>query len=305
MHKKTTKKKLRKKKFTLKTLFLFFFLLVFLGIVIGKHAWYQSRAIPDLNEQNQVTVLPSEFRYVLGTNTTTGAQQEAQIRIPVFLYHYVEYVRNDPGKQNLNIPPNILMSQIETLKDAGYTFITPDELTSALIGKNNLPKKLAMLSFDDGYMDFYTDVLPILEKEKVKAVAYIVPDFLDRPNYLFTYQLKEIAKSPYVEIGAHTMNHVWLKGQSQKTVQYQVSQSRKTLQELLHLPINSFAYPYGAFDQQAIDSVASAGFTNAVSTVPGIIQTQQNKYFLYRLRPGYRRGQELLKFLTQDTFKPW
>lgn len=301
MPKKTSRKKLRKKKFNLK----FFLFLLPILFLFGIGIWYQSRAIPDLDEQHQVTVLPSEFRYVLGTTTAIGGQQETQVRIPIFLYHYVEYVHDDPGRQNLNIPPDVLTSQIETLKNAGYTFITPDDLTPALIKKSNLPKKLAMLTFDDGYMDFYTDVFPILQKEKVRAVAYIVPDFLDRPNYLFTYQLKEVAKSPYVEIGAHTMDHMWLRGQAQETVKYQVAQSRKTLQDLLHLQVNSFAYPYGAFDQQAIDAVTSAGFTNAISTIPGIVQTQQNKYFLYRLRPGYRSGQELLKFLTQDTFKPW
>jgi peptidoglycan/xylan/chitin deacetylase (PgdA/CDA1 family) len=154
-------------------------------------------------------------------------------------------------------------------------------------------------------MDFYTDVFPILKKEQVKAVAYIVPDFLDRPNYLFTFQLKQIAKSPLVEIGAHTMDHLALKGMSREKVEYQIAQSKKQLQELLHLPINSFAYPYGSFDEQAIQLTKDAGYTNAVSTLPGIIQNQENAYYLYRLRPSYRTGTELLNFLNQTTFQAW
>lgn len=280
--------------------------LVLLLFVVGISGflYYRSRAIPDLDETRLVTTLPVDVQNVLGANVGLYSPQ-VQIRVPMFLYHYVENVYNDPGRQKLNIPPNVLISQIETLKEAGYVFITPNDLADALSGKIILPQKIIMLSFDDGYMDFYTDVFPILKKEQVKAVTYIIPNFLDRPNYMFTFQLQEVAKSPFVEIGAHTMNHLWLKGTSKQTAEYEIVESRKTLEDLLHLPINSFAYPYGAFDLQTIQIVKDAGFSNAVSTVPGIEQSESNVYFIYRLRPGYRSGQALLDYLEQDTFQPW
>jgi peptidoglycan/xylan/chitin deacetylase (PgdA/CDA1 family) len=305
MFKKTSKKRTRKKKANLRILLFFLPVLFIFAITVGVYAWYQSRAIPELNEQNQMTALPPDVGNVLGAITQPQQKTEVALRIPIFLYHYVEYVQNDPGRQKLNIPPNILTAQIETLKKAGYTFVTPDDLALALAGGKKLPVKVAILSFDDGYMDFYTDVFPILQKEQVKAVAYIVPNFLDRPNFMFTFQLKEIAKSPLVEIGAHTMDHYALAGMYAKTATYEVAQSRKTLQEMLHLPINSFAYPYGSFDQSAMKVVKDAGFSNAMSTIPGLVQTPGNKYFLYRLRPGYRSGQVLLDYLKLNTFKPW
>ncbi len=282
---------------------LFLPLVLLFVILIGGLIYYQSRAIPELDEEHLVTELSPEFKHILGTKTSSQSPNEVSIRVPIFLYHYVEYVKNDPGRQKLNIPPSTLTSQIETLKGAGYTFITPSDLTDAITDKIKLPEKLAMLTFDDGYMDFYTNVFPILKKEQVKGVAYIVPNFLNRPNYMFSLQLQEVAKNPLVEIGVHTMDHLWLKGMDKKNATFEITQSRKVLQDMLHLPISSFAYPYGAFDQQSIDIVTTAGFTNAASTVPGIVQTRQNKYFLFRLRPGYRTGQVLLNYLTQDSFQ--
>lgn len=272
--------------------------------VFGLFVFYQSRRIPELGEEPVITVLPEDVQKVLGIKTGPSIF-EKQIRIPVFLYHYIEYVKDDPGRQKLTTPPHVLTAQIETLKDAGYTFITPDDLMNDLSGNITLPDKLIILTFDDGYMDFYTDVFPILKQEKAKAIAYIVPDLLNRPNYMFTFQVKEIAKSLLVEIGSHTMNHAWLKGVSKETAKYEIEQSRKTLQDMVAFPVNSFAYPYGALDQQAINLVREAGYTNAVSTIPGIMQTMQNKFFLYRLRPGYRTGETLIKFLAQDDFKAW
>lgn len=298
--KKNKSKKQNRKVF----LFLFTILAIFTS-AFGGFLWYQARRIPDLGEGNQMTFIPLGIRNVLGSKTGFSLSPEINIRVPVLMYHYVEYVHNDPGRQSLNIPPNVLISQIDTLKAAGYKFITPNDLTPELAGKIKLPAKIAMLSFDDGYSDFYTDVFPILMKENVKAVAYIVPNFLNRPNYLFTFQLKEIAKSPLIEIGAHTMDHYALAGMHTKTATYEIAQSRKVLQETLSLPINSFAYPYGSFDQQTIKLVRDAGFTNAVSVVPGIVQTLENNYYIYRLRPGYRTGRALLDYLTHENFTPW
>jgi len=99
----------KNKKNSTKKVFIIFLPIVFVLILfVGIYLWYQSRAIPDLDEEHQVTILPTDVYNVLGTKIGPNTRAEVSIRIPVFLYHYVEYVHNDPGKQNLNIPPNIL-----------------------------------------------------------------------------------------------------------------------------------------------------------------------------------------------------
>ncbi|MDE2588811.1 MAG: hypothetical protein KGL95_04010, partial [Patescibacteria group bacterium] len=64
----------------------------------------------------------------------------------------------------------------------------------------------------------------------------------------------------------------------------------------------SFAYPYGAFDKQALALVRKAGFWTSVSTVPGIDANVNDRYFLYRLRPGGRVGNDLLNWLAQTSY---
>ncbi len=283
-------------------------LFLILGLSFGGYLYYQSRSIPDLGEENQVTVFPNDFKEVLGISSNLKNNQEIAVHVPILLYHYVEHVKDkkDTIRQSLNIYPETLKSQIETLKNAGYIFVTPSDLGKVLDGTaENFPKKTVILSFDDGYMDFYTDVFPILKQENVRAVAYIVPNFLNRPNFMFSFQLKEVAKSPLVEIGAHTMDHYALSGMEKNKARYEIAESRKVLQKELGLPINSFAYPYGSFDKQAIDLVREAGFIDAVSTIPDINNTNQTKFYLYRLRAGARTGQSLLDFLNQKIFKPW
>lgn len=255
-------------------------------------------------------------RYVLETNKTEVQKlppeiekklKEASvsaIRIPILMYHYVEFVKDkgDTIRQSLDIIPPIFDAQIKTLQEDGYTFITAKDLADILDEKKEAPEKPILLTFDDGHWDLYTDVLPILQKYHVKATAYIVPGLLNGSDFLTTAQLEKVATSGAVEIAAHTMHHVWLKGRSSAAVKKEVEDSKTMLEALIHKPVVSFAYPFGAFDNQAVAAVQEAGFLTAVSTVPGIEQSKSSRYFLYRLRPGGRTGKDLIHFLEGKVF---
>lgn len=270
-----------------------YFLLILLipAAIIFFKFYHFSKPIPDVVE------LPSDVK-----ESIKNVKPQKEFKVPILLYHYVEIV-SDPGdtiRKSLDIVPYTFDLEVKTLKEAGYEFITPKDLADALDDKISISSRSAILSFDDGYRDFYTDVFPILKKYQIKAVAYIVPNFLGRSNNLTTWQLKEIAKSGLVEIGAHTMDHTYLKGLSLKRATYEVEESKKYLENLLGIKVVSFAYPYGAFDNETIGIVKKAGFTSAVTTVSGIFSMDVNRFFLYRIRPGGKVGATLLDLLENQ-----
>src|SRR3989304_3627632 len=79
--------------------------------------------IPDVVE------LPEEVK-----ESIKNLKPQKSFRIPILLYHYVEYVK-DPGdtiRKSLNIMPHIFDEEIKTLKNAGYEFITIKDLADAL-----------------------------------------------------------------------------------------------------------------------------------------------------------------------------
>lgn len=251
-------------------------------------------------EQTEVKKLPKN----IAKNLKKDLPKTKTYKIPILLYHYVEYVKDpkDTIRISLNILPITFDDEVKTLKEAGYTFLTAKDVANIIDGKTSLPKKPIVLTFDDGYRDFYTDVFPILKKYQIKAVAYVVPGFLDKPNNLTHNQLKEIAHSNLVEIGAHTVFHTYLKGLNEKRLKFEVTQSKQMLEQELQIKVVSFAYPYGAFDDKAVEVVKDAGFKTAVSTVPGIDASLENRFFLFRLRPSGRTGEALIKFLEQSKF---
>ena len=222
------------------------------------------------------------------------------LRVPIFMYHYVEYVKDkgDTIRQSLSTSPYTLEQQIITLQSAGYTFMTNAQLSDVLDGVRPLPDKPVLLTFDDGYRDFYTDVYPILKTYNARATVYVVSGFIGNRNSMTGEQIQEIASDGLVEIGAHTIRHQWLKGMPLETLADEVIGGKAALETLIGTPVTSFAYPYGVFDIPTIEAVHQAGFTSAVSTVPGINQLQIHRYFLYRLRTGGRTGEALLSWLS-------
>lgn len=278
------------------------------SLFLGNTSRVQSRLSDERIEVKQNKIPPEVLSWARDQEAVLGVQYPANrplrllpksVHVPILMYHYVEYVKDkgDTIRQSLDTTPYTLEQEILTLKDAGYTFMTNRELTDVLDGTAHLPNKPVVLTFDDGYRDFYTDAYPILKKYNVKATEYLIAGWTGYRNNMTEEQIKEIAGDGLVEFGAHTVDHAWLKGLPLKTLQYEVAESKNMLEDLLGKPVVSFAYPYGAFDLAAINAVAQAGFTSAVTTVPGIDQPQVHRYFLYRLRPGGRTGDALLSWL--------
>lgn len=231
-----------------------------------------------------------------------GHLSETTLQIPILMYHYVEYVtdKNDTFRESMNIKPDTFELQMKTLKDAGYTFMHARELGEVLKYKRILPKDPILITIDDGHWDVATDILPILQKYDIKATVYVIPGFTGGSDFMTDKQIQYVISSGLIEIGSHTIHHIPLQGQPPEITEYEITESKKMLENQYHIPIVSFTYPSGSFDTQAIDFVEKAGYTTAMSTIEGTQVNRANRYFLYRLRPGYRVGADLIRHISQN-----
>jgi peptidoglycan/xylan/chitin deacetylase (PgdA/CDA1 family) len=213
------------------------------------------------------------------------------------MYHYVENVKDplDTTRKMLNINPVVFEYQLKTIKDSGYTTYYVKEVAEALNGYRKLQEKSIVLTFDDGYEDFYTYALPLLQKYRVKATYYVINNLIGKKGYITETQLKEIRDSGLVEIGAHTMNHVYLKGMSKEAQRREILESKEGLEKMLGIRVSTFAYPFGAFDDNAISVVKEGLFSAAVSVIPGNVHSQNERYFLYRIRAGGFQGPHMIE----------
>ncbi len=111
---------------------------------------------------------------------------EHGIKVPILLYHYISINPNkaDVMRNGLSTPPDILDQQFSILKSHGFTTITFDELAAAFSGKATLPTKPIILTFDDGYVDFYFNAYPLLVKYQMKGIEFIPTGLIGGGNYM-------------------------------------------------------------------------------------------------------------------------
>jgi biofilm PGA synthesis lipoprotein PgaB len=136
----------------------------------------------------------------------------------ILSYHEVRGVRDYPDPFAVN--PLELVRQFGWLRGNGYTPVSLDQVVAARRGGKPLPAKAVLLSFDDGYLSFYTRVYPLLKEFRYPAVLGVVGRWIDNPKMVPPLvddqgavvreslarwrQFREMSESGLVEIASHT-----------------------------------------------------------------------------------------------------
>jgi peptidoglycan/xylan/chitin deacetylase (PgdA/CDA1 family) len=127
------------------------------------------------------------------------------------------------------------------------------------------------LTFDNGWLSQYQNAIPAMDTYGFKGTFYIITHELadyGYPGFVSKSQIQSMYADGQ-EIGSHTQTHPYLTGLSAADEQQEISASRSDLLALHVGPINSFAYPYGAYDSSTVQMVEAAGYKNARTTILG------------------------------------
>jgi peptidoglycan/xylan/chitin deacetylase (PgdA/CDA1 family) len=166
------------------------------------------------------------------------------------------------------------------------------------------------LTFDDGYANFYTQALPVLQEYSVPATVFVVTDLIgneDPPEHdgwsqkhrsrvssetfrsMTWYEIDACATDGLIHIGSHSHRH--LKGTECSPAQLleEAERSRTILQQRLgDTHGNAFAYPYGTsrlgfVPPEYVNAVRAAGYQLAVCTDVGLASLKDDRYLLPRI----------------------
>lgn len=92
--------------------------------------------------------------------------------VTIIMYHYVRDLKNSSYPDIKGLDVTLFEGQIEYLLNY-YKVITMEEVIEAIYKGKKLPSKAALLTFDDGYIDNYQTVFPILNKYSLQGSFYI------------------------------------------------------------------------------------------------------------------------------------
>lgn len=140
------------------------------------------------------------------------------------------------------------------LHNKGYHTILPDQFITYLKNGAKLPAKPILITFDDGTISQYDNALPVLNQYGYKAVFFIMTVTLNKKGYLNEQQIRSLAQQGHV-IGCHTWDHHNVTQYKSADWSIQLAKPLAQLQHITGTPVKYFAYPFGAWDNQAIEQL--------------------------------------------------
>jgi peptidoglycan/xylan/chitin deacetylase (PgdA/CDA1 family) len=223
-----------------------------------------------------------------------GAKSGA--RVPILMYHSISdnlFAKSHQYYQ-INTSPNIYARQMRWLRDHGYRTMDLPEMLAAMQAGQDLSKTV-VITFDDGYRDFYTDAMPVMKECGFTATIFLATDRVqDTPvrvegaDYLTWSEVRELYAEG-IRFGSHTVTHPVLRMLGRGQIDYELGCSKETMEQKLGVPIKSFSYPYAFpeedrdFTRYFIDALKNHGFENGVSTILGRARLNSNVFCLPRL----------------------
>ncbi len=210
-------------------------------------------------------------------------------------------------------------SQMGLLKQRGYHFVSLTELIDHLRTGTVLPTPFCVITFDDGYKDVL-QVQDFIRAERIRPAFFILAEGekvareqlgTDR-EFISDAEVLSLVEDGW-DIGCHGARHERLIGRDGSTLQHEIIHAREILKKRLSLPIDFFAFPYGAYDHKALSFVRRGGYQAALSMddscnitlgkvwkLPriGINRTYSQEEFLSALSPLAICFRRLIKLLV-------
>lgn len=171
----------------------------------------------------------------------------------ILTYHSLD----DSGSV-VSIAPQDFANQMSGLAGAGLRGISLGEAVAYRRAHNSWPARSVVLTFDDGFTNFYEAAWPVLKRHNFTATLFVVsghvggrndwappPAHLGLRALLSWGQITELAASG-MEIGSHTRTHPDLRRCSDAEVARELTGSRMEIEDQLSRQVRTFAYPFGA-----------------------------------------------------------
>jgi peptidoglycan/xylan/chitin deacetylase (PgdA/CDA1 family) len=270
---------------------------------------------------NNYTWLPNDFGFLvtkenvedyLTDSPKTPVQSISKVNndLPILMYHEIQ--KNLIEEASTIISYKKFKEDMLWLKNNGYNTVFFKDVINYIKGKEALPDKPILITFDDGYLSNYEYAYPLLKELNMKATIFIIGWSVDSNTHKYNItpfyphfnwkQAKEMYDSGYIDIQSHTFDlHKKIieeengrKGLSQiQDESYHdyvnlLKNDSNTMQNLfdkyLGCKIYALSYPYGEYSFNTPKAMKQLGIKATVTTEYGTNNIYVGMYNLFNLK---------------------
>lgn len=219
--------------------------------------------------------------------------------IPVLTYHHLLKESENKKFQHTSTTTSVeaFRAQMDYLKQAGYQTLSLSDLEGYLDKSVNLPAKSVVLTFDDGLKSVYRYAYPILKNNHQQATLFVISSRIksvpqkwsaDGLQFMSKQEIKSSQDVFNIQSHTHFLHKLDARknpvifSRKEHTIFLDFQRSMHALQPFTREQ-RYLAYPFGGFNQTAMNAAKQAGMHLAVTTIQGKVRLGDNPLALKRL----------------------
>jgi peptidoglycan/xylan/chitin deacetylase (PgdA/CDA1 family) len=220
----------------------------------------------------------------------------ARRSVPILMYHSIaeeDEAAVHPYYRTATAPL-VFTAQMESIKRAGFSVVDLAEAIRCFREPETI-KGCVVITFDDGFRDFYTNAFPVLDRFGFTATMFLPTAYIGEDQLSFKGkrclswgEVRELQRHG-ISFGSHTVTHPQLHKCNAESIQQEIVGSKQTIEQKLGCAVQSFSYPYAfpeadaAFKASLREELLQAGYENGVCTTVGRPGRDSDPFFLKRL----------------------
>lgn len=229
-------------------------------------------------------------------------------KVPILMYHSISEYATEKYRP-FAVPPPLFAKHMAYLHMHEYTPVTVTQFVDAVAQRGAaLPDRPVVLTFDDGFADFFTEAFPILQQYNFVATLYVATGFIgstsrwlqregEATRPMLTWdQLTEISASG-IECGGHSHRHHQLDTLPLAEARDEIARSKWLLEGHLGQEVSTFAYPHGYHSTTIKRLVREVGYTSACTVKNEVSSVATDPFAIARLTMGADTGLDALAAL--------
>lgn len=219
--------------------------------------------------------------------------------IPILAYHSL-----DPRRfaNKLAISPDLFRKHMHFLKRNRYQGVALEACAKSGWREGLFERKVA-LTFDDGYIDNYREAFPVLKELGFPAAFFVTPEEIGKVGFMTWEMLREMAKTPGIEIGSHALEHKPLSDIPESEAWTSLVGSKRVLEDKLGREIKTISYPCGSFNEKILEMARGAGYScGCAASHVHERKFVGNPYVLRRIKISSSSGSDLAFSLRLSGF---
>lgn len=221
-------------------------------------------------------------------------RQARRPRVICLMYHRLAprevYDKREGTEQVFTMPAQSFEEQVRYLKNAGYSFLTADQVRAWVAGEFMPPDPSVLMTFDDGCISVYNVALPVLHRHDASAVCFFT---LDPNSHVFsesaggerrlTDEELKASDGTTIQYESHAVSHRPLRGMPHEEIRCELAESKRQLEQILSRDIRFLAIPGNWYDDHVMRIAREVGYEAVWCSRPGMVRAGMDPFGLPRV----------------------